>query len=456
MARLPNFRKGLTVLALAGATMLSPVALAAETLTDALITAYRHSHILDQQRALLRAADEDVAIALADLRPIIAFSAGATASATTNYELGATVTLGASMTLFDNGATRLGVEVQKETVLATREALVNFEQQVLLAAVQAYMDVTSASESLALAQSNVRLTNQQLRAARDRFEVGEVTRTEVAQAEAQQAAANSNVAFAAGQLEIARESYRVAVGSYPKGLAPPPAPPKLPASIEAAQAIAVRTHPLIRQAQHTVAASELGIKRAEAAMKFTVDGSANLSFDDEGNDRSSFGLTMNQPIYAGGKLSAQVRKARNQTEANRAALLSTTHNVQQLVGNAWANLRVAVAQLSATEQQIRAATVAYRGVQEEQNLGAATTLDVLDAQQDLLDAQSARIDAQAQQYVALYSLLSAMGLLTVEHLGLGIQTYDPAAYYNAVKSAPAQRSRQGQQLDRVLERLQHD
>ncbi|MCO6383001.1 TolC family outer membrane protein [Oceanicola sp. 502str15] len=454
MGYVQHLRKGLTGVALAGTLAFAPLAAGAETLTDALITAYRHSHILDQQRALLRAADEDVAIALADLRPIIAFSAGASASATSNYELGATVTLSASMTLFDNGATRLGVEVQKEAVLATREALVNYEQQVLLAAVQAYMDVTSASESLALARSNVRLTNQQLRAARDRFEVGEVTRTEVAQAEAQLAAARSSEAAAQGSLEIARESYRVAVGSYPNGLAPPPAPPKLPASVDAAQAVAVRTHPLIRQAQHTVAATELGIKQAQAAMKFTVDTSANLSFDDQGNDRSSFGLTMNQPIYAGGKLSATLRKARNQHEANRAALLSTTHNVQQLVGNAWANLRVAVAQLQATDQQIRAATVAFRGVQEEQNLGAATTLDVLDAQQDLLDAQSARIDAQSQQYVALYSLLSAMGLLTVEHLGLGIQTYDPAAYYNAVKSAPVQRSKQGRQLDKVLERLQ--
>ena len=252
MARTVWMRKTLAGLLLAGTTALAPVAARAETLTDTLITAYRHSHILDQQRALLRAADEDVAIAMASLRPIIAFSAGASASAQTNYELGATATLSASMTLYDNGASQLGVEVQKEVVLGTREALVNFEQQVLLAAVQAYMDVTSASESLALAQSNVRLSNQQLRAARDRFEVGEVTRTEVAQAEAQQAAARSNVAFAAGQLEIARESYRVAVGSYPQGLAPPPTPPKLPPSVEAAQAVAVRTHPLIRQASRIV------------------------------------------------------------------------------------------------------------------------------------------------------------------------------------------------------------
>lgn len=449
-----RFRRAVLGLVVSGSTALAPVLAKAETLADALITAYRHSHILDQQRALLRAADEDVAIALAGLRPIIAFSAGATSSATTNYQLSSTIALTASMTLYDNGATQFGVEAQKEIVLGTREALVNFEQQVLLAAVQAYMDVTAAVESLALAQSNVRLTNQQLRAARDRFEVGDVTRTEVAQAEAQLAAARSSAAAAQGTLEVARESYRVAVGSYPSRLASPPAPPRLPATLEEAQAIAVRTHPLIRQAQHTVAASELSIRVAEAAMKFTISGNAQLGVDQDGRDRSSFGLTLNQPIYSGGKLSAQLRKARNQSTANRAALLNTTHSVQQLVGNAWANLRVAVAQLAATDQQIRAARVAFRGVQEEQSLGAATTLQVLDSQQDLLDAQSARISAQSQQYVALYSLLSAMGLLTVEHLGLGIQTYDPAAYYNAVKTAPVQRSRQGRQLDKVLERLQ--
>jgi len=448
-----GLKRRATVLAISAGLVMTPAAGSAETLADAFITAYRHSHILDQQRAVLRAADEDVAIAYSSLRPVISFTAAASSSALARHHLSGSVALAAEMTLYDSGVTRLSVEGLKEAVLATREALMNYEQQVLLAALTAYMDVTEASETLALEQSNVRLTTQQLRAARDRFEVGEVTRTEVAQAEAQLAAAKSSLAAAAGTLEVARESYRVAVGSYPKGLAPPPALPKIPASLDAAQAVAVRTHPLIRQAQHQVAAAELAVKQAEAAMKFSVNASASLKFDHDGNDESSYGVAMTQPLYGGGKFSALKRKAQANRDSSRAALLSTTHNVQQLVGVYWANLRVANAQLLATDQQIRAANVAYRGVQEEQQLGAATTLDVLDALQDLLDARSTRISARSGQYVALYSLLSAMGLMTVEHLRLGIQTYDPAAYYNAVKSAPAGLSKQGQQLDRVLERL---
>jgi outer membrane protein len=126
--------------------------------------------------------------------------------------------------------------------------------------------------------------------------------------------------------------------------------------------------------------------------------------------------------------------------------------IAQGVGNAWANIEVFRAQITATEQQIRAATVAYSGVQEEAKLGARTTLDVLNAEQSLLDAQASRIDAEAQLQVAIYSLLSAMGLLTVDHLNLGIPTYDPAAYYEAVKSAPAT-SVQGKSLDRVLQAI---
>ena len=126
--------------------------------------------------------------------------------------------------------------------------------------------------------------------------------------------------------------------------------------------------------------------------------------------------------------------------------------IAQGVGDSWANIEVFRAQINATQQQIRAATVAYKGVQEEAKLGARTTLDVLNAEQSLLDAQASRIDAEAQLQVAIYSLLSAMGLLTVSHLNLGIPTYDPAAYYEAVKSAPAT-SVQGKSLDRVLQAI---
>ena len=436
---------------------LSAPAAWAETLTDTLIDAYRHSHLLDQNRALLRAADEDVAQAVASLRPVLNFAASATRSfplAPTAIDvINAAVELQASITLYDGGDNQLAIDQTKETVLATREALVAVEQSVLLSAVQAYTDVQSAKQLVALRQSNTRLITEQLRAARDRFEVGEITRTEVAAAEARLAAANSSYAAAEGQLEYAREAYKLAVGHAPGTLADAPPTPDIPNTLDEAKKIATRTHPAIRQAQREVTVTELGVLRAQAAMKPSVNANASVAMDKYGDRSGAFGLSLNQPIYAGGALSSAVRQARAQRDANRANLLQTVHEVEQSAGNAWATLAVAIAQLEATDRQISAAQIAFNGIREEASLGARTTLDVLDAEQDLLDARVDRVDAVAAQYVAIYSLLSAMGLLTVDHLKLGIQTYDPSAYYNAVKNAPAGLSQQGRKLDAVLERL---
>ena len=173
-------------------------------------------------------------------------------------------------------------------------------------------------------------------------------------------------------------------------------------------------------------------------------------------DSTSIGvdLTLSGPIYQGGQLSALYRQAKAQAEANRAALHITVQNVEQSVANAWAQLAVAQASLQATEQQIRASRVALRGAREEATLGARTTLEVLSFEQDLLDAQAARISAQSNQYLAIYNLIAAMGLLTADHLRLGIATYDPEAYFNAVKDAPVYDiSPQGAKLDAIIETL---
>jgi len=140
----------------------------------------------------------------------------------------------------------------------------------------------------------------------------------------------------------------------------------------------------------------------------------------------------------------------------RGNLHTVRHDIRQQVGNAYAILRSAQAQLEATGQRIRAARVAFRGVREEATLGARTTLDVLNAEQALLDAQAAQISAQADRYVAAYQVLAAMGRLTVTDLRLGIQQYDPNEYYNLVKNAPRERSDEGRKLDRVLKSLQKD
>jgi outer membrane protein len=366
--------------------------------------------------------------------------------------LAASLSLNAQMVLYDFGRSKLGKDIARESVLATREALVSAEQNILLAAVNAYFSVRSAVENVAINQNSVRVLGETLRATQDQFDVGEVTRTDVALAEAKLAAARAGLAAANGQLASARETYKATTGHYPGALAAAPRAPKLPRTADDARALAKRNHPSIRQSQHQVTVSELQMGLAAAQRLPTVNGSASISSTDSGSDTSTVGVTLNQTIYSGGARSAAHRKAIAGRDSARSNLLQSAVIVVQGVGTAWANIEVSRVQIIATDQQIKAATVAYRGVQEEAKLGARTTLDVLNAEQSLLDAQAARIDAEANQQVALYSLLAAMGLLTVEHLNLGIPVYDPSAYYNAVKSAPST-SVQGKSLDRVLQAI---
>ena len=450
-------------------TLVAVLALAApaakaETLADALIAAYRNSNLLEQNRAVLRAADEDVAIAVSDLRPVIAFAGQAgyaraeflapSGARGVNEGLSGTLTLTADLTVFDFGRNKLAVDVAKESVLATREALIGVEQGVLLAAVQAYVDVRLSQEIVALRESNFRLITQELRASQDRFEVGEITRTDVSIAEARLAASRASLAAAQGDLMVARESFKAATGAYPGRLAGLPAAPKTARSLEDAQTVAQNSHPAIHEAQHQVTIAELNVARSKAGMKPNVTARASLSVDGDGLDTEVLGLVLNQTLYAGGKLSALYRKSLAGRDASRSGLHQTSVQVAQNVGNAWSNLVVSAASIEASSRQITASQTAVDGVREEAALGARTTLDVLDAEQELLDARAARLQAEAGRYVGVYVLLSAMGLLTVDHLQLGIPTYDAAAYYNAVKTAPAT-SAQGRKLDKILGKIAH-
>ncbi|MGR3570379.1 TolC family outer membrane protein [Brevirhabdus sp.] len=440
---------------LAGVFVLGVTSAGAETLTDALVAAYRNSNLLEQNRALLRVADENVAQTVAGLKPILSYisSAQATSPKTGRNRVVVSAGLSAEWLLYDFGATQLRAEAQKETVLATRQALIDIEQGVLLNAVQAYMNYRRAQEFVALAQSNTTLITRELRAANDRFEVGEITRTDVSLAQSRLAESRANLVSAQGQLADAREFYHFAVGRYPGKLAPPPRAPQTAKSQAAARAIAVRTHPNVKQAQHEVSSAELSVARVEASMKprISVQGSFNKSSASAAYNKS-VSLNVNAPIYRGGAQTSSYRAAFAQAEAARSGLGQTVRAIQQEVGNAWTSVQVARAQINASQERIQAARVAYRGIREEASLGARTTLDVLDAEQELLDAQNSLISAQADEYIAIYAVLSAMGLLTVEHLNLGVETYDPTQYYNLVKTAPASTIR-GDKLDRVLRAL---
>ncbi|MAZ22215.1 TolC family outer membrane protein [Roseovarius sp.] len=468
LARLTKRRVQMLATASVMAVAMAPVQ--AETLADAMVAAYSHSGLLDQNRALLRAADEDVASTVAGLRPIVNWTADVTrsfsnsrSSATgagtiSSGDTDANVGLAAQLLLFDGGRTRLEIEAAKETVLATRQTLLSIEQQVLLRAVQAYMNLQRNYELVRLRQNNLRLIDEELRAARERFDVGEVTRTDVAQAEARRSASESALAAARGDLAQAIEEYAASTGHRPKRLTSAGPLPKISRSVDSAKSVALRHHPDMIKTQHDIAAAELLVQAAEAATRPTVTLNGSLGVNDEFNSSSyshagSVGVQLSGPIYQGGRLSSQVRRAVAQRDAQRGLQHVIRHSVQANVGNAYAILRAAQSQVASGQSQIRAARVAFRGVQEEAKLGSRTTLDVLNAEQELLNAQSTLISAQSDVYIAAYAVLASMGQLTARDLNLAVQIYDPAAYYNLAKDAPTNRSKQGKQLDRVLQKL---
>lgn len=454
--------------AVAAGLILSTQTLYAETLRGALTTAYNNSGLLDQNRALLRAADEDVAQAMSALRPIIGWSASMARSISSrtventviseNMQTATSLAIVAELTLFDGGANKFMLEAAKEKVLAVRQGLIGVEQEVLLNTIEAYMDVRSATETVALRRNNVRVIAEELRAAQDRFDVGEVTKTDVALAEARLAASNAQLAAAEGALQQAHARYQQAVGERPSALSASPSMPKLPSSLAQAQAIALRNHPAMSEQQHNIKSTELSLSATEASTGPSVTLSGRMgvaqTYDSDTFDRDAqIKLSATGSIYSGGKIESAVRKAKAQLSAQKSTLHVKRRAIEQATATAYALLDMARSGRQATEQQIRAAQVAFDGIKEEATLGARTTLDVLNAEQELLNAKADLISASADEQVAAYRLLAQLGQLTVDHLNLPVQKYDPLAYYNLVKDAPTAQSAQGKALERVLKAI---
>lgn len=442
----------------------------ADNLTDAFIGAYNTSGLLEQNRALLRAADEDVAIALSALRPIINWTAQVsqdvnrissggvvTNTEPTDFFTGLTL----NQLIYDGGATLLGKQSAQETVLATRQSLIDIEQQILFRATTAYLSVLLQEETVQIRQNNVDLSSEELRASQDRFEVGEVTRTDVALSEAQLASSRADLADAKGDLSTAQAEYVNAVGKQSGKTQGQPSLPALPRSESEAQGVARQNHPAILSAQHQVRALDLLVQqqRANLGPNVNLNASAGLTEsldDDDSLENATISLNFNQPIYSGGGLAAAVRRAMATRDSSRANLLNVQKDITQGVTDAYVRFQTATASLTASTERVRASEVAFDGIREEATLGARTTLDVLAAQQDLLDAQLAEIASRTERSLAAYQLLVAQGLLTAERLGLAVQIYDPTLYYNLVKKAPTQVSKQSRDLDRVLKALRRD
>lgn len=442
---------------LAAASVTAPTGRAAfgETLPGALAKAYINNPDLNQQRASVRATDENVPRATAGYRPTVALTsqvgaqhveASSSGGSGGRSTLSATtipreVSLTVTQNIFNGNRTFNGVREAESQIFGSRETLRNTEQNVLQNAAQFYMDVLRDTAILNLQMNNVDVLLEQLRQTRDRFAVGEVTRTDVAQSEASLAQGRSAALTAQSNLRTSIANYRRTIGVEPKMLEPGRAIEKaLPKTLLASIAISQTEHPSIQAALHGVDTAELHVKILEGVLYPTVNLVGNLTKSADlqgqpGTETFSASILgqLSIPIYDGGLDYANVRQAKEQLGQQRLVVDQQRDIVRQAVVSAWGVFSNSKAQIESAQAQVSAAEIALNGVREEARVGQRTTLDVLNAQQTLLNARVALVTAQRDRVVASYALLAAIGRLSVDTLALRAERYDATVHFNQVK-----------------------
>lgn len=423
-----------------GAVCLSTAPAAAVTLAEALVSAYLNNPTLNAERARLRATDEGVPQALAGYRPTVTGSGSASrgSSSTTGITSSQSLSLTIEQPIFAGHRTVNSVKVAETAVLAGREALRSAESDTLLAAVNAFMNLVQAQAVLNLRNQDVEFLREQVRAAEDRLNVGEGTRTDVAQTNARLAAGQSQYNAAAAALNAAIAVYQQVIGSMPKSLGNADAvDTMLPGSLEASLAAAMASHPLIQAASYNIDIADYNVKVNEAALLPTASVSGSVSHTASStlgpsNSASVMGK-VSVPIFSGGELASKVRQAKETLGQRRIEHDAVRDAVRQAAISAWGSLDAARAQVRAANAQVSAEQLVLSGVIEERKVGQRTTLDVLNAQQELLSARVAQVSAQHDRVVAAYALMAAVGMLSVEKLGLKVPRYDPTAHYGQVR-----------------------
>ncbi len=439
----------------------------AETLNGALLRAYGNSPVLNSSRAGLRALDEKVPQALSGMRPRA--SAGAflgaqdnrsvtrqidediadpsvtraqTKSIQTGGSMPRTAHFSVEQPVFDGFKTQNATRMAQTSVSAGRERLRLTEQRVLFAAVSAYMNVLRDTAALKLQANNVTVLAEQLRQTKERYNYGQITLTDIAQAEARLAAGHSLVGQARAALEASIGAYRQTIGSEPKKLSPGAAVDRLiPRTREEAERIAQAEHPVILAALHDADAADLDIKVIESDFmpKFSIVGNVFTQTDIAGiynrNIGASVGGRLNVPLYDGGITSSQTREAKETAGQRRLDVDVARADLIALMRANWGALQAAKTQVAAAQTQIAAAERALYGVREEAKAGQRTTLEILNAQQELLNARIGLVFAQRERVVASYAVLAAMGRLSAETLDLGVAQYDPAVHFDQVKDS---------------------
>jgi outer membrane protein len=439
---------------------MGPMPALADTIEAALVRAYQSNPQLNAQRAQVRSTDENVPQALSGYRPKVAVTASAGYQYTdTNATQGGTPTaivrteihgtnaprsagLTVSQTLFNGQQTANKTRAAESQVSGAREGLRVLEQSVLLAAATIYMDYLRDSAIVEVQKSNVRVLEQTLKQTRDRFNVGEVTRTDVAQSEAQLAAGNTQLLAAQATLTTTKANFRRIIGNEPEALAPgSPVDRFLPGTLPGAVELSLIENPNVTASMYGIDVNYLTVKINEGALLPTVSFQASVqqSYEQTLTVFRSFGASaiaqVSVPVYQGGAEYSLIRQSKENLAQQRLVLEQTRDQTRANTVTAWGQLVAGKAQVASAQAQVTASEIALNGVREEAKAGQRTTLDVLNAQQALVNARVALVTAQHDRVVASYAVLTAVGRLSPQVLNLSTTVYDPSVHYQQVRDS---------------------
>jgi len=437
-----------------------PAPALADTIEAALVRAYQGNPQLNSQRAQVRATDENVPQALSGYRPKVALTASAgiqyTDVNTTSGGLPNTIArtevhgtdpprsagLTVTQTLYNGQRTANQTRAAESQVSGAREALRVLEQSVLLSAATIYMDYLRDSAIVEVQKSNVRVLEQTLKQTRDRFNVGEVTRTDVAQSEAQLAAGRTQLLTAESTLTTTRSNFRRIIGNEPENLAPgSPVDRFLPSTLPGAVELSLIQNPNVTAAMFGIDVNYLQVKINEGALlpTLSLQASVQQSYEQTMTIYRSFGASavaqLSVPIYQGGAEYSLIRQSKETLSQQRLNLETTRDQTRANTVTAWGQLVAGKAQVSSAQAQVTASEIALNGVREEAKAGQRTTLDVLNAQQALVNARVALVTAQHDRVVASYAVLNSVGRLSPQVLNLATTTYDPSVHYQQVRDS---------------------
>ena len=437
-----------------------PTPALAETIEAALVRAYQNNPQLNAQRAQVRSTDENVPQALSGYRPKVGLSLstgfqyqdiqqtqkgqpihGAGPGAPQPLQPNS-ASLTVNQTLYNGNQTANKTRAAESQVSGSREALRNLDQSVLLLAASTYMDYLRDAATLEVQRSNVRVLEQTLKQTRDRFNVGEVTRTDVAQSEAQLAAGKTQALTAESTLTTTRANYRKVIGNDPVNLAPgSPVDRFLPTTLASAIELSLVENPTVTAAMYGIDVNYLQVKINEGALLPTVTLQAGVTTAYQQSltvfrtNTASAIATASVPIFQGGAEYSLIRQSKENLAQQRITLETTRDTARATVVQWWGSLQAGKAQVISAQAQVTASEIALNGVREEAKAGQRTTLDVLNAQQALVNARVALVTAQHDRVVASYQVLSAVGRLAPQVLGLNTTVYDPNVHYQQVRDS---------------------